>query len=123
MRVASVSDIDDILNGSTVGSCDDAECGYILRERFFVFIVEQALLKELFLQLFETFVELSNALLFNAVGIELILAVALVNTDLAGDYNTHALCHIEFEPGDPFSCEHYTGDLPAAVLQGKVNMP
>ena len=123
MRITPVRDIDDILNSCAVRRGDHPESGNILRQRFFVLVVEQALFEELFLELFKTLIELAYALLFYAVGVELILAVTLINAYLAGDDHAHALGHVELQAGDPFSCEHHAGYLPALVLQSKVNMP
>ena len=64
--------------------------------------VEKALFIKLLLELLIFFKQLTEALLFNAVSIELIFAVTLIYAYLSGDNNAHALLQSEFQSPDPF---------------------
>ncbi len=100
---------------------DDADRPRQKRQGFFARFVEQPLLGEPGLQLFESHLQCARALGLEGIDIKLVLAVAAVDADAAGGDHLHTVRKSEFQARARVA-EQHTAQSALRVLQAEIAM-
>ena len=119
--IAAAEDADHVVDRRACRGGDDGDAPGIWRQGFFMDLVKQALLPQLFLQLLKGHTQVAGALGRQAGAVQLIGAVAGIDADTAGGDDLHTVFRAEAQARGA-APEHNTLQTALAVLQRKVVM-
>ena len=119
--IAAAEDADHVVARRACRGGDDGDAPGIWRQGFFMSLVKQALLPQLFLQLLKGHAQVAGALGRQAGAVQLVGAVAGIDADTAGGDDLHTVFRAEAQTRGA-APEHNTLQTALAVLQRKVVM-